>query len=302
MNKFIVILAALSILFPSFVKEKYNDVPREESRIVTVLTYHDFSHEPIDNDMTVSKEAFRKQLAGLKEKGYTAISMRELINYSQFGNELPEKPLMITIDDGYESNYLIAYEILEELDMPAVISVIGWSVGKNTHLDNKTPITPHFTWETAKKMYGSGLIEIQNHSYNMHSTPFDNPLFNTDGRNGLMQIIGESQQEYETKIKADIQRNKELIETNVGNNNVLFCYPYGLKNETTEKICTELGFQITMTTKKGVNYIRPGDSLFSLNRITVYEDTTADVLDAYIKDQTAVVRRSYLINSKQKNG
>ena len=292
------LLAALSLLFPTVISGDYAAVPREESRIVTILTYHNFSDTPVDNDMTVTTATFEKQLRGMKERGYTAITMRELINYTQYGNSLPEKPLLITIDDGYESNYLMAFEVLKKLDMPAVISVVGWSVGKTTRLDGTTPITPHFSWETAKKMYDSGLIEIQNHSYDMHSTPFDSPLFNPDGRYGLMSIIGETQEEYRSKLKADMYKNKRLIETNVGNNNVLFCYPYGLKNDITEDVCRELGFKITMTTRKGVNYIRPGSSLYSLNRITVYEKNTAQQLDAYVKDQSVIARKTTLTNPK----
>ncbi|MBE6689639.1 MAG: chitin deacetylase [Ruminococcaceae bacterium] len=295
MSKFMMLLAALSLFFPAVISGDYAAVPREESRIVTVLTYHNFSDIPVDNDMTVTVAAFENQLRGMKDMGYTAITMRELINYAEYGNDLPEKPLLITLDDGYESNYLMAYEVLKKLDMPAVISVVGWSVGKTTRLDGTTPITPHFSWETAKKMYESGLIEIQNHSYDMHSTPFDSPLFNPDGRYGVLSVIGESEADYRRKLKADVYKNKYLIETNVGNNNVLFCYPYGLKNDITESVLKELGFKITMTTKKGVNYIRPGSSLYSLNRITVYERTTPEWIDSYVKDQSIIARKQNLI-------
>lgn len=295
MTKLFMLMAVLKMLLPTMTADDFAVIPREESRIVTVLTYHNFSQEYTDNSMTVSVSAFEKQLNGLKQKGYTAITMRELINYAEFGNELPEKPVLITIDDGYQSNYQIAYQVLEKLDMPAVISVVGWSVGKNTRLDGTTPITPHFTWETAKQMYQSGLIEIQNHSYDMHSTPFDGAIFNPTGRHGVMSIMGETEEQYRKAVSSDILKNKQLIEKNVGNNNVLFCYPYGLKNEITEEICKELGFKITLTTKKGVNYIRPGDSLFSLNRITVYENTTAESLDSYIKEQSAIERKMSLL-------
>lgn len=294
MQKMMIFLAVLGMLFPSVISGTVNEIPREESRIVTILTYHNFSDIPTDNDMTITTSAFEKQLRGLKEKGYTAISMRDLINYAEYGNELPEKPFLITIDDGYESNYLMAYEILKKLEMPAVISVVGWSVGKKTRLDGSTPITPHFSWESAKKMYRSGLIEIQNHSYDMHSTPFDSVDFNPTGRYGVLSVPTETENMYRQNLKDDMNKNKQLIEENVGNKNVLFCYPYGLKNEISEDVAKQLGFKITLTTRKGVNYIRPGDSLFSLNRITVYENTTAESLDSYIKDQSVVVRKKQL--------
>ena len=62
----------------------------------------------------------------------------------------------------------LAFPILKELEMPAVVFPIGISVGKDTYKDTEIPITPHFTWEQAVEMANSGLISLQSHTYDLH--------------------------------------------------------------------------------------------------------------------------------------
>ena len=59
--------------------------------------------------MEISPETFEKQIKTLKENGYTGITVEEMINYVYTGEELPEKPVCITFDDGYLNNYEKAF-------------------------------------------------------------------------------------------------------------------------------------------------------------------------------------------------
>ena len=61
----------------------------------------------------------------LQVKGYTAITVSDLLAYVQDGADLPEKPVMITFDDGYYNNYIYAYPLLKQRGMKAVVSIIG---------------------------------------------------------------------------------------------------------------------------------------------------------------------------------
>lgn len=84
------------------------------------------------------------------------------------GEALPEKPVVITFDDGYQSNYEYAYPILKKYGMKATIFVIGSSVGKDEYKDTGLPMLPHFGVSEAREMENSGLISIQSHTYDLH--------------------------------------------------------------------------------------------------------------------------------------
>lgn len=115
-------------------------LPLEEyTAQVPVLMYHHISEE--GNDSTeLSPEAFEAQIAALAEAGYTSVFPEDLAAYVREGKELPEKPIVITFDDGYLSNYEYAYPILKKYGMVATIFVIGSTVGTRSII--KTPITP----------------------------------------------------------------------------------------------------------------------------------------------------------------
>lgn len=86
----------------------------------------------------------RRRSRALSEAGYTGVSFDELQAYVLRGAPLPEKPVVITFDDGYESNYTLAYPILQKYGMKATIFAIGVSFGTDHYKDTDYAITPHF--------------------------------------------------------------------------------------------------------------------------------------------------------------
>ena len=92
------------------------------------------------------------------------------------------------IDDGYRSNYTKAYPVLKEKNMKALISIIGWSVGRETMPGGIIPINPHCSWAELKEMQDSGLVEIGNHTYDMHKYDEQRP----DERKGTIINKGEN--------------------------------------------------------------------------------------------------------------
>ena len=68
----------------------------------------------------------------------------------------------------------------------------------------------------------------------------------------------ETQAEYERRFREDTLKQKKLIESNVGNEVIVYTYPYGIYNETNEKILKELGFKVTLTTESGISDLDNG--------------------------------------------
>lgn len=224
---------------------------------IPILMYHHFTNnieECTDNIILVDK--FKDDMQVLKDNGYTAISFDELYNFVANNGNIPQKPIIVTIDDGYYSNYEYGYDILQNLDMKATIFVIGNSVG------NFDLSLPHFSYEQAKQMYDSGIIDIQSHTYNLHDISI---------RKGLLKLESESESEYISMLNNDLTLSKNDIETNVGNSVFVLSYPYGLYDNLALETIKELGFKITVVTDEGISTVTRNnlETLYNLKRINI---------------------------------
>lgn len=249
---------------------------------VPILMFHRFTTKKDEtNYTTVTQDKFEEVLEKLEEKGYKSITFEELKKYVDGKMELPEKVFLISIDDGYKDNYNLAYPVLKEKNMRALISVVGWSMGRERMLDEVTPIIPHFNWMELKEMIDSGVIEVGNHTFDMHK--FDEE---DDERDSVLKKNDESTTLYKRRFKSDIKKLSRQIEKNCGIEEKVFCYPYGMYNKTTEKILDDMGYKITLTTEEGINYLERGSSLKKLKRINISMETD---MESMINDWELVV-------------
>ncbi len=88
---------------------------------VSVLGYHDFSNHTPETEMLISTAKFRKQMEALRQLGISVISMADFIAWKAGEKQIPEKSVVITIDDGWKSTYTDAFPILRELGYPFTI-------------------------------------------------------------------------------------------------------------------------------------------------------------------------------------
>ncbi len=123
-----------------------------------VLMYHKVAKLETDF-LTVSEEQLKMQLHWLKNR-YNFITLHQLTNFIKKNEPLPEKPLLITFDDGYLNNYTIAYPIFKALKIPFSIFLVGDFVGKKLMHDN----------QVQEFLNTSQLIEMQDFvTYGYHS-------------------------------------------------------------------------------------------------------------------------------------
>ncbi len=245
---------------------------------VPVLMYHAFTEDAgkAADTFTLSGD-FADQLASLCSAGYKAVSLEQLIDYVENGTALPERPIVITIDDGYRDNLTIAAPILEEYGCSADIFVIGCSVGKDTYKDTGEAIIPHFSLEEAHPWVEKGVVRIQPHSYDMHQTEqFDG----ADRRLGVLIRADESETQYVSALTQDYLRCVDLIESALDEDCTAFSYPYGMYDNLSEIVLRSLGVKVTLSTKEGVNEILKGlpQSLIQLRRIDVSGGTSGSML------------------------
>lgn len=94
---------------------------------VPILLYHHISED------TLTQEQFQTEMQLLKDGGYHTVSFDQIFDFVEKGTPLPEKPVCLTFDDGYLSNYEIAYPLLKEYGMKATFFAIGATVGNTEH-------------------------------------------------------------------------------------------------------------------------------------------------------------------------
>ncbi len=248
----------------------------EHTKKVPVLMYHTFGEETEDNGMIISPERFESQLIAMRQNGYESVTLGDMRDYVTKGIPLPEKPVLITIDDGYRTNYDIAYPLLKKHGFKAVIFAVGVTTGATTYKDSGKQIFPHFTYEEARIMQDSGVIDIQSHTYDMHQVKgIDEPY-----REGAAKLKGESDTEFARIFEDDILRSKTEIEQNVGNSVYALSYPMGIHSPLTDTVIRKCGYDITFTTQEGTNELIMGlpQSLYNLKRMGMYPNIDAKIL------------------------
>ncbi|MGN6713123.1 polysaccharide deacetylase family protein [Anaerocolumna jejuensis] len=231
----------------------------EEKIYLPIIMYHDIKKNNSGKDI-INPGEFESDLKFLKNNNYTSITMQDVIDYVYEDKPLPENPIMITFDDGYLTTYRYAYPLLQEYDTKIVLSIIGKSTDDFTRVGDDHLQYAHLTWPLLDEMLESGLIEIQNHTYNLHAT--------RAGRVGCKQKRGEALPDYEAVLTEDVMKLQQEIIDMTGITPTTFTIPYGEYNDNTIEIIKKLGFQAALTCDYGVNKItKDKETLYHLKRI-----------------------------------
>ncbi len=105
------------------------DLEKARKVEVPILMYHHVTTEKSDGTyMYVSPAAFAQQMQRLHDEGYTAVTLKQVLDSWEYGSPLPEKPVVVTFDDGYSSVFTEAAPVLQQYDWPGVINVTTWSI------------------------------------------------------------------------------------------------------------------------------------------------------------------------------
>lgn len=216
---------------------------------IPVLCYHDVTpNNPNNNELLVNPQKFKEQLKYLKDNNYTPITLDELYDYLKNKKPIPEKPVVITIDDGYEGNYDYAYPILKEFNFPATIFVISNYVGAKDYM----------TADELKEMSDNG-IEIESHTF----------------KHDDLSTLDENKQ-IET-----FKSSKENLEKITGKPVDFVAYPFGRYNDETriaaEKAGYKLGFNLSG------DFADRKDNDFNIDRIYVSNNDSIEKFESRLK-------------------
>ena len=239
-----------------------------------------YSHigDAAEHEGAVSQESFEEQMRALSEAGYSAVSLADIRNHVLNGLELPEKPVIITFDGGYMSNYTYAFPVLKDHGFKAAIFITGSAFGG--YLDDGAGGSglQCFGAAEASEMSSSGLVSIQSRSYAMHG----DGLAGKSSRKGVLRIYGESEEEYIAAFEKDFNLMAGLIRESTGGGVFAFAYPHGALDRQSATLLRNRGIEVTFSEAPGVNTLIKGlpQSLLELKRFTVTGDMTGgDILE-----------------------
>jgi peptidoglycan/xylan/chitin deacetylase (PgdA/CDA1 family) len=224
-----------------------------------IVMYHSIvDNSAVSNDYTVTPQTVDDDLKYLKDNGYQTVTIQNLVDYITNDSPLPDKPVMITADDGFYNNYCYLVPLLKKYGYSAIISFVGEFTDVTAPNDPHVAEYSYCTWDDIKTMLDSNVIELGNHTYNMH----DNAT-----RNGCSKLPYESIEEYTNVLTSDVGKLQKEFNSNLGTSPIVFAYPFGYTSKESTEILKSLGFKATLNCYEKPNYITKDlDCLFGLNR------------------------------------
>jgi peptidoglycan/xylan/chitin deacetylase (PgdA/CDA1 family) len=195
---------------------------------VPILVYHTFA-ERCKSKLCVSRQVFEEQMAYLKDNGYRVIALSDLIGFLEFRTGLPEKAVVITIDDGYRSVYDIAYPILKKYGFTATLFV---------YMDFIGIPRSSVTWDELREMKANG-FEIGSHTMTHADL--------------TKRMDGEGEQGYLHRVKKELVASKKMIDQKLEQETVSLAFPYGAYNEKVLALSEAAGYKLCLSVIRGGN-------------------------------------------------
>lgn len=204
-----------------------------------ILMYHHVAPKIGDNPYYVSPDIFEQQMAWLHDNKYNVISLDKFYN-GVYGNELlPDRPVVLTFDDGDKDQYVNAVPAMKKYGFTGTFYIITNDVGAGNGF---------MTWDMLKEMVKDGM-DIESHTVHHPS----------------LGSIGEDENRYE------LSRSKKVLEENLGITVKHLAYPGGSYSKTTIKVLEELGY-LTATTVNHSQYHSPDMSVYKIPRMHIDSD------------------------------
>jgi peptidoglycan/xylan/chitin deacetylase (PgdA/CDA1 family) len=197
--------------------------------------YHSVSLQASPNNLlAISSETFDRQMRFLKIHHYNVIPLKSLSDLIKAKKQLPAKTICLTLDDGYKDNYIYAFPVLKQYNLPATVFIITNEVGRADRL----------SWEEIKQMQDSGIITFGSHCL---------------GPEPLTKI--NSLQE----VKREIFDSKKVLEEKLGVEVNAFSYPEGRFNSKIRQLVIDAGYKLAVSTNPGKKFAN--DDIFALKRL-----------------------------------
>lgn len=206
-----------------------------------ILLYHGIDESGAY--LSVRPDSFLKQMEYLKNNGFKVIKLSHLVDLIENKQKIENKTIVLTFDDGFESHFNFAAQVLRKNNFPATFFVSTGQIGKEAKYSQGISL-PVANWEVLKKT-NSSLLDIEPHGINHLELDKLDPA----------------------KAKEEIEQSKLLIEKELNKKCDFFAPPRGAYNQAVNELIKQLGFWASVTVEEGL--VNSQADLFVLKRNTV---------------------------------
>src|SRR2546421_6345113 len=203
----------------------------------------------------ITPAAFEAQMKELKDKGVTVISMQDLLAWKRGEKNIPPRCAVITFDDGWKSQYEVAWPILKKFGYPVTMfiyteGVRGGSLGGGEAI----------TWEQLADMRDNGVdIEAHTATHQDLREGHNIMLAAPGGKRTRTKLSGPA---YEQWVRNEVVGCKELLEQRLGIKVNCFAVPFGNYNEHVKELARNAGYEAMFTVYgQPITFTSPLDSI-----------------------------------------
>ncbi|HEU5338311.1 MAG TPA: polysaccharide deacetylase family protein [Sulfuricaulis sp.] len=238
---------------------------------IPVLTYHDIAETRGADAYAVTPADFRRHLQYLRNQNYVPINLKRLIDAREGRAALPEKPVLLTFDDGLESYAKVALPLMREYGYPSVLAIVtSWVDGRSI---SETYHGRLLNWDDLRKLKSDPLVEIISHSDDLHRGIRSN-LEGNKAPAGITRMYlekterHENETAYRERVRADLARSRDRIVAELGRAPAAIAWPFGKFNQTLIEEAARVGMHYHLTLEDSPSTL---ETLPQINRGTFYK-------------------------------
>ncbi|HSV57258.1 MAG TPA: poly-beta-1,6-N-acetyl-D-glucosamine N-deacetylase PgaB [Variovorax sp.] len=236
-----------------------------QQRFVTI-GFHDVvdSKGDLDDD-AVTSDRLVSFFDWLRGNGWTVVSLDDIARARRDEKALPAKAVLITFDDGYRSLYTRVYPLALAYGYPIVAALVtDWmetpSGAMVRYGDRQVARERFITWNQAREMQRSGLVEFALHTHALHGEVLGNPQGNTMPAAVTRRYAPgtgyQGEAAYVAALRADLAAGRAVLQRELGRAPRTLVWPYGRYNAIGTQVAEGAGFEFGLSLDTGSSSLR----------------------------------------------
>jgi peptidoglycan/xylan/chitin deacetylase (PgdA/CDA1 family) len=227
----------------------------DQTAQILIFCYHRLVDKVRYPGTEITSAAFEAQMQELKDKGITVIPMQDLLAWKRGEKNIPPRCAVITFDDGWETQYEVAWPILKKFGYPLTLfiyteGVRGGSLGGGGAI----------TWEQLADMRDNG-VDIEAHSATHQDLREGHTVMVIEpgGKRTKKKLTGA---EYDKWVQNEVVGCKQLLEQRLGIKVNCYAVPFGNYNEHVKELARNAGYEAMFTVYgQPITFTSPMDAL-----------------------------------------